>query len=114
MTIGSLFLLTPIPFSLYFHDEMVGVFLLCSGLGAVIGVSLVTIFIPDEELGYRDGFAVVVLSWLGLAFIGAFPYYFCGKIPSFVDCLPRLPVAKLQIMSADVQLEQRPQHIGVC
>jgi len=33
----SLFLLTPIPFSLYFADGMVGVFLGCSLIGALLG-----------------------------------------------------------------------------
>ncbi|MDD5758629.1 MAG: TrkH family potassium uptake protein [Desulfobulbaceae bacterium] len=83
----SLFLLLPIPFSLYFQDGMVGDFLLCSLCGAVLGSLFIAIFVADENLGFRDGFAVVVLAWLGLAFLGAFPYYLCGEMPLFVDCL---------------------------
>lgn len=82
----SLFLLTPIPFSLYFEDGMIPMFLLCSLLGALLGGIIVAIFVPDKDLGYRDGFAVVVLSWLGLAFLGSLPFYFCGAMPSYVDC----------------------------
>ncbi len=81
----SFFLLTPIPFSLYFNDGMVRVFLVSSLLGALAGGLMVALFL-EEDLGYRDGFAVVVLSWLGLAFIGSLPYYFCGLVPSYVDC----------------------------
>ncbi|PLX48544.1 MAG: potassium transporter [Desulfobulbaceae bacterium] len=81
----SLFLLTPIPFSLYFQDGMVKMFLLCSVLGAIMGGSLLALFAPEEELGYRDGFAVVVLSWLGLALLGSLPYVLSGAMPSFVD-----------------------------
>jgi trk system potassium uptake protein TrkH len=81
----SLFLLTPIPFSLYFQDGMVRMFLLCAGLGALAGGVLLALFAPEEDLGYRDGFAVVVLSWLGLALLGSLPYLFCGAMPSFVD-----------------------------
>lgn len=82
----SLFLLTPIPFSIYYHDAMTGSFILCAIIGAVLGAGLVALFAPEKELGYRDGFAVVVLSWLGLAFLGALPFYFSGQMPSFVDC----------------------------
>ena len=83
----SFFLLTPIPFSYYYQDGMVTVFLVSSILGALAGGALVCSFYPETELGYRDGFAVVVFSWLGLAFLGALPYYFSGVMDSFVDCL---------------------------
>ena len=82
----SLCLLTPIPFSLYFKDGMIATFLLSAGLGAILGLLLLALFAPEKDLGYRDGFAVVVLSWLGLAFLGALPFYFSGKMPLFVDC----------------------------
>jgi trk system potassium uptake protein TrkH len=82
----SLFLLTPIPFSIFYHDGMMVSFMLCALIGALLGGSLIALFVPEKELGYRDGFAVVVLSWLGLAFLGALPFYFCGQMPSFVDC----------------------------
>lgn len=82
----SLFLLVPIPFSLYFADGMVGAFLLSSLIGAGIGGLLLLLFVPERDLGYRDGFAIVVLSWLGLALLGALPYNFSGQMGSFVDC----------------------------
>ncbi|MEW6429699.1 MAG: potassium transporter TrkG [Thermodesulfobacteriota bacterium] len=82
----SLFLLLPIPFSLYYNDHMEKVFLLCAGLGALAGSGLVYVFLPDEEMGFRDGFAVVLLSWLGLAFLGAMPYYFSGNGLTLIDC----------------------------
>jgi len=82
----SAFLLTPIPFSLYYRDGMVHTFLVCSLLGALMGAGLAFVFVPERELGYRDGFAVVVFSWLGLAFLGALPFYFSGAMDSFVDC----------------------------
>lgn len=83
----ALFLLTPIPFSLYYDDGMVGSFLQCAILGALLGGVLVAVFVPHDDLGYRDGFAVVVFSWLGMAFLGALPYYLSGVMPSFIDCL---------------------------
>jgi trk system potassium uptake protein len=82
----SLFLLTPIPFSLYFGDGMVYYFLLSSLVGAAVGGFLIFCFLPEQDLGYRDGFAVVVLSWLGLALLGSLPYYFSGQMTTFADC----------------------------
>ncbi len=82
----SFCLLTPIPFSLYFHDGMIPAFLLSAGLGAGLGGLFLALFAPEKDLGYRDGFAVVVFSWLGLAFLGALPFYFSDKMPLFVDC----------------------------
>ncbi|MCF6290386.1 MAG: TrkH family potassium uptake protein [Desulfobacterales bacterium] len=82
----SLFLLTPIPFSLYFQDGMVRVFVVCSLLGGLTGGLLVALFPPEKDLGYRDGFAVVVFSWLAMALLGAMPFYLSGGMESFVDC----------------------------
>ncbi|MCA1765973.1 MAG: TrkH family potassium uptake protein [Desulfobulbaceae bacterium] len=82
----SLFLLAPIPFSLYYHDGMLAVFLLSSLVGAGLGGLLILLFVPEKDLGYRDGFAIVVLSWLGLALLGALPYSFSGQMGSFADC----------------------------
>jgi len=81
----SLFLLLPIPFSLYYNDGMERVFLLCAAVGALIGSVLMGIF-AEQDLRFRDGFLVVVLSWLGLAFLGALPFYFSGQMNHFVDC----------------------------
>lgn len=82
----SFCLLTPIPFSLYFGDGMTSTFILSASLGAFLGVLFLALFAPEKDLGYRDGFAVVVLSWLGMGFLGALPFYFSGKMPMFVDC----------------------------
>ncbi len=86
LIILSISLLTPIPFSLYFEDGMTREFLYSSIIGGLVGGAMVTLFPPHQELGYRDGFAVVVLSWLGLAFLGSLPFYFSGILPAYVDC----------------------------
>jgi trk system potassium uptake protein TrkH len=83
----SLFLLTPIPFSYYYQDGMIWTFVFSSLLGALLGGGLIFSFAPEKEMGNRDGFAVVVFSWLGLALLGALPYYFSGAMPSFIDCI---------------------------
>ena len=85
LIILSLMLLSPVPFSLYYHDAMTPVFLLCSLLGSVSGGLLVLLFRPDNELGYKDGFAIVAFSWIVLALLGALPYVLSGAVPSFID-----------------------------
>jgi len=85
LIILSLMLLTPVPFSLYYRDAMLTTFLLCSLLGLVSGGLLVALFRPETELGYKDGFAIVAFSWVGLALLGGLPYVLSGTVPSFVD-----------------------------
>lgn len=86
LVLVALCLLTPIPFSVYYHDGMVGSFIQSSIISAIIGGILTAVFMPNNDLGYRDGFAVVVLSWLGLSLLGSLPFYFSGVMPSFIDC----------------------------
>ena len=45
----SLFLLTPIPFSFYYDDQMATAFLLSSLVGGVCGGALVFLFLPEKE-----------------------------------------------------------------
>ncbi len=39
----------------------------------------------EEQVTFREGFAVVGLGWIIIAFFGALPAYFSGDIPSFTD-----------------------------
>ncbi len=82
----SLTLLSPIPVSFFYEDQMVRTFILSSVIGALAGGLLLLLFPPEEDLGYREGFAIVTLSWIAIAFLGALPYYISGEISSFVDC----------------------------
>ncbi|MDH3349196.1 MAG: TrkH family potassium uptake protein, partial [Desulfobulbaceae bacterium] len=85
LIILSLMLLTPLPFSFYYGDSMMGTFLACSLIGLLCGGSLILFFLPEQELGYKDGFAIVSFSWIFLALLGALPYYISGAIPHFID-----------------------------
>ncbi len=81
----SLMLLTPVPFSIFYHDGVLTSFVISSGLGLLLGSVLVAIFPPDSDLGFKDGFAIVAFSWLIIALLGALPYRISGAIPSYVD-----------------------------
>ncbi len=83
----SLFLLTPIPVSAYYDDGMINIFVLCAAIGAGTGALLIALFRPLRELSLRDGFAVVVICWLGMALLGSLPYHLSHQVPSFIDAL---------------------------
>ncbi len=83
----ALFLLTPIPVSAYYDDGMVEIFLRCAAIGAGAGALLILLFAPTKELNLRDGFTVAVICWLGLALLGALPYWLSGQVPSLIDSL---------------------------
>ena len=38
-----------------------------------------------DDLGIKDGFAVVTLSWVIASVVGALPYYLYGTVPTFTD-----------------------------
>ncbi|HED00489.1 MAG TPA: TrkH family potassium uptake protein [Proteobacteria bacterium] len=82
----SLSLILPIPFSLFYKDGLMMYFIMSSALTALAGGFLVLVFVPDGELGYKDGFAVVSLGWLAAALFSALPFYLSGAISSFLDC----------------------------
>lgn len=39
----------------------------------------------NKEIGPRDGFAIVAIGWIVLAFFGSLPYLFSGSLNSFSD-----------------------------
>ncbi len=81
----SLLLLTPIPASLVFGDGMSMAFILSSAIGMFTGLLLIAPFRPASELSAKDGFMIVVLSWIAISLLGALPFRLSGAMPSFVD-----------------------------
>ncbi|NPB08714.1 MAG: TrkH family potassium uptake protein, partial [Thermodesulfobacteria bacterium] len=78
-------LLVPAVVALW-YGEAVWVYLLSAGISAGAGALLVLFLSPEQEIGYREGFAVVVFSWLAAGVFGALPYVFTGAL-DFVDAL---------------------------
>ncbi len=42
-------------------------------------------FGKGEELGYREGFAIVTLAWVLAAAFGGLPFYLSGVVPTYTD-----------------------------
>lgn len=58
-------------------------------IAIILAVALPLLFFvkpTSKNIYARDGFAIVALGWLLIAFFGAFPFYLSGAIPSFIDC----------------------------
>ncbi len=53
-------------------------------ISAVLGACLL-FFRSREEMGVRDGFAVVTGTWLLISLLGALPYWLSGTLPSYTD-----------------------------
>ncbi|AEH45835.1 cation transporter [Thermodesulfatator indicus DSM 15286] len=71
--------------SLIYH-EPVWPFIYAEAITLVTGVLLVLLVKPEREIGYREGFAVVVFSWLAAGVFGALPFVFSGHL-GLIDAL---------------------------
>jgi trk system potassium uptake protein TrkH len=82
----GLAMLTSLGFALYFHEEISPI--LWSGLTSVgFGSVMLFSFRKDaaEELGLREGFAIVTFGWIITPLFGSLPFIISGAIPSFTD-----------------------------
>jgi trk system potassium uptake protein TrkH len=72
---SSLMMLPPVLVSWWYHDGTANLFLICAALLLLTGV-LVYLPVRDafRELRLRDGFLVVVSSWMALVLVGALPF----------------------------------------
>ncbi len=67
------------------RNELSG-FVLASALSLATGVVLRKLFLAGgEPIGIKEGFGVVCVAWIVVAFFGALPYYHAGVFPTFVD-----------------------------
>ncbi|HNS14812.1 MAG TPA: potassium transporter TrkG [Syntrophorhabdaceae bacterium] len=80
-------LLVPLAFSVYYNDGMILVFSTLAA--ALILLSFTTKFYREtpSELTTREGFLIVTLSWLALAFLGSIPFMASGHVSGFIDAL---------------------------
>ena len=83
----STFMVLPVIVALYYGEY--------DSIGPLIGTLLGTVVVAmtalgltaseRKQLGTRDGFLMVTLSWLSAAAVGALPFYLSGSIPRYVD-----------------------------
>ena len=81
----ALSMIMPIIWSYYYGDGDLFAFVLTAAGTAAAGL-IVWFATPSKaEIKIRDGFAIVTLGWISIAFFGSFPAYISGAIPSFTD-----------------------------
>lgn len=87
MVLIGLFMLTGIPFSIYYKSDDINS-LLISGIGTAVLGSILWFSIKIEnvrEISKRDGYMIVTLGWVVSALVGTLPFIIYGSIPSFTD-----------------------------
>jgi trk system potassium uptake protein TrkH len=72
--------------ALFYRDGDLPAFLITIGIILAVALPLICIRPNSRTILARDGFVIVALGWLLMAFFGAFPFYLSRAIPSFVDC----------------------------
>lgn len=74
-------LLTPLPFSVWYHrpgswhDGALPAFLAAALVTLLAGAALYWCVRAEGEMTYREGFGIVTLGWIGFATFGALPYW---------------------------------------
>jgi len=86
LIIEGVFMLLGIPFSLYYNDSDI-IVLLASGVAtSLFGLALyLTTRSKEKDLGKREGYIIVSISWIVMSLFGAIPFYLHGSIPSYTD-----------------------------
>ncbi len=83
LLLGGVFLIPTVIAVIRGGGDMVS-FAASAVISVVAGASLIFMG-KKEELGIRDGFALVTGTWLFIAILGAFPYWLSGILPSYTD-----------------------------
>ncbi len=87
MTEGAL-LLAPAIVAIFFAEwTALRAILISAAIAAAVGFGLSRIPANSRGIYTREGFVAVALSWIGISFFGALPFWLSGEVPNFVDAL---------------------------
>jgi trk system potassium uptake protein TrkH len=86
LILEGLFMMTGIPFSLYYCEERC-LSLLYAGLITATTGGVIWLLTRRAEriIGKREGYIIVTLAWVVISLFGTLPYLISGAIPSFTD-----------------------------
>ncbi|RMD50020.1 MAG: TrkH family potassium uptake protein [Ignavibacteria bacterium] len=86
LLVEGIFILTGIPFSLWYGDSDIQSLLISGGITSLSGLGL---YLPNRnkgnEIRKREGYLVVSTGWIVMSVFGALPFVIHGSIPSFTD-----------------------------
>lgn len=80
------FMLTAVPFSLYYRTNDIPAILLAAGATLVATLAMYFLTSKEGEATHREGILVATLGWILAAGFGALPFYFYGTFPTYTDC----------------------------
>lgn len=80
------FMLTAIPFSLYYRTDDIPAILLAAGATLVASLTMYLSTSRTGEANHKEGILITTLSWILAAGFGALPFYFYGTFPTYTDC----------------------------
>lgn len=85
--LNGAFMMTCVPFSLYFGGKDLNALLISSGAAMLIGFAIFALTRRNrtKDLKKKDGYLIVTLGWLTMSLIGTLPYMLSGAIPDFTD-----------------------------
>lgn len=105
----------PLFVSLYFSDGDSSAIGWSMIITCISGLALFLQGRKQQDIGLREGFAVVTFGWCGMALSGALPFYISGAIPSFTDCLfesmSGFSATGASILGAELTIESLPHGI---
>ncbi len=87
LILTGLFMLTGIPFSIYYKSDDINA-LLISGLGTSLTGFVLWLLSrknKNKEIGKREGYIIVSVGWIAMSLFGALPFVIHGVIPSYTD-----------------------------
>lgn len=88
LIIFSFFFLFPIIIALIYHS-FADIYLFLKIMSISLFTGCIFYFLTYKykgtDIGHREAFITVTLSWIIIAFLGSLPYYFSKVLPSFTD-----------------------------
>jgi len=82
------FMLTALPFSLYYNSGDTGAILMGAFTTILFGV-LIWLFSRrfDKKVGKREGYLIVAMGWLSISVFSMLPYWISGTLPDVTNAL---------------------------
>ena len=87
LILTGMFMLTGIPFSIYYGSDDIAALLISSFITALVGAAAwyLTRGRSSKEVTKREGYIIVTFGWIFMSLFGALPFIIHGAIPSFTD-----------------------------
>jgi trk system potassium uptake protein TrkH len=87
LILEGFFILSSLPFSLYYRGNDTMALLISGAFTSVIGLILwfITNDVDKRQISKRDGYIIVTLAWVVISLFGALPFVISGTIPNYTD-----------------------------